>query len=115
MPQSSRGVKKNGRRIASQLPAPVRISVMKVSTKMIWRNERKNLLNPNAFVSQGGKKKHPTGLYQILSDVMAGAEGLEPSTKVLEDVIITIQHDQFPPAEILQKQHEKTRKPAKHK
>lgn len=63
------GVKKNGRRIASQLPAPVCMSVMKVSTKMIWRNKWKSLCNER-LLHQRGKKKHPTGLYQILSDVM---------------------------------------------
>ena len=49
-------------------------------------------LNPNAFVSQGGKKKHPTGLYQILSDVMAGAVGFEPTTKVLETHVLPLHH-----------------------
>lgn len=85
------GVKKNGRRIASQLPAPVCMSVMKVSTKMIWRNKWKSLCNER-LLHQRGKKKHPTGLYQILSDVMAGAEGLEPSTKVLETHVLPLHH-----------------------
>ena len=44
------------------------------------------------FFGLWGKKEHPTGLYQILSDVMAGAEGLEPSTKVLETHVLPLHH-----------------------
>ena len=34
------------------------------------------------FFSLWGKKEHPTGLYQILSDVMAEKEGFEPSLRL---------------------------------
>ena len=60
----------------------------------IIRFDEKNGKNAcyQGFFVQWGKKEHPTGLYQILSDVMAGAEGLEPSTKVLETHVLPLHH-----------------------
>ena len=76
MPQSSRGGKKE--RAQDSLSASR--TRLHICNEGFHKNDlakrAEKPLNPNAFVSQRGKKKHPTGLYQILSDVMAGAEGL---------------------------------------
>lgn len=81
MPQSSRGGKKE--RAQDSLSASR--TRLHICNEGFHKNDlakrAEKPLNPNAFVSQRGKKKHPTGLYQILSDVMVELCPQYPNTR----------------------------------
>ena len=59
----------------------------------IIRFDEKNGKNAcyQGFFVQWGKKEHPTGLYQILSDVMVEARGVEPLSENLETWLLRAQ------------------------